>query len=343
MPKTSTWTRERPYNRQRASAVLVLGLALILAQLALAGPAAARTDLSKARTAAGAAGAQQAPAVQRRAAAEKTRSRIKANKNHKRTKDHKRVSAKHTVKRSKKSGSAEASSASGSARGTVLFDGSAISSWALNQSATPTRVLSVPDPSGAAGTVQQFTTYNTDVAPLTPTNNPRSQLCTPQLLKAGQQYWESFEVYAKTTFTFAKTGWLYLETAAYGEPFAGTPPATISIEKGAFRFQRNSIGANAYQVAWTTPVVKGQWYRFTWHFDLSASGWVELYVNDVQQPLQDGKTQVMRLPLAMLDRTDSSGPWFSDEQVYFQHGAYQSASMDFKNYKIGTTQAAAES
>ena len=94
---------------------------------------------------------------------------------------------------------------------------------------------------------------------------------------------------------------------------------------------------NPWQIAWTTPVVKGQWYRFTWHFDLSASGWVELYVNDVQEPLLDGKTQVMRLPIAMLDASDSQGPWYSQEQVYYQHGAYPSATLDFKNYAVATT------
>ncbi len=224
-----------------------------------------------------------------------------------------------------------------------MFNGSAISSWWMNQSATTSRVQSVPDPSGAAGMAQQFTTYNTDVAPLTPTVNPRSQLDTPTLFKSGQQYWESFEVYIPANYTFNSKGWVSLESAVYGRPFAGTPPATISIENGMFRFQRNGQGSNRYQVAWTTPVVKGQWYRFTWHFDLAANGWVELYVNDVQQPLENGNTQVMQLPLAMLDASDSQGPWYSQEQLYYQLGTYQSESMFFKNYAVGTTQIAAES
>ena len=368
MPHTYTWTRERLNNRPRAWTVLVVSFALILAQLALVGQAAARTRHSGAgRAATGSVAAAHQASHRRKAAKPKKHSKIKSHKHHKRTR------AKQAVKRSKKhgvkkasgaqnntkqapstsgSGSSTAGSATGTTSsasttgtvaGTVLFNGSAISSWWLNQSASPTRVQSVPDPSGAAGTVQQFTTYNSDVAPLTPTNNPRSQLCTPQLFKSGQQYWESFEVYVPTSFNFAKTGWLYLESAVYGKPFNGTPPVTLSIENGAFRFQRTSLGGNPFQIAWTTPVVKGQWYRFTWHFDLSASGWVELYVNDVQEPLLDGKTQVMRLPIAMLDATDSKGPWYSQEQVYYQHGAYPSATIDFKNYAIGTTQAAAES
>ena len=372
---TSQSTRERLHNRPRTWTVVVLSAALILAQLALVGQAAARTRRSTARTVVSHAGAHRVSVAHARAAAEpkkhsKKHSKLKPNRKHKKT------THKHPVKRSTKNGSvhksatpavpasagsAAAASASGPSTvtagagsssstsplvtpsGTVLFDGSAISSWWLNQSATASRVQSVPDPTGAAGTAQQFTTYNSDVAPLTPTNNPRSQLCTPEIFKSGQQYWESFEIYVPTSFTFSKTGWLFLESAVYGQPWQGQAPLTISIENGAFRFQRNGVGTHPWQIAWTTPVVKGQWYRFTWHFDLSTSGWVELYVNDVQQPLLNGSAQVMRLPIATLDSSDSKGPWYSQEQVYYQHNAYPSATLDFKDYKVGTTQVAAES
>jgi hypothetical protein len=231
----------------------------------------------------------------------------------------------------------------GPTQGTVLFNGASISSWYQNQSASTTRTQLVPDPAGLPDMAQQFTTLNTDVAPLTPTVNPRSQLVSPySVFQPGNTYWESFEVYVPTTQTLPTRGWISLESAVYGAPFGGTPPATISINSGAFRFQRNGGGTNPFQVVWTTPVVKGQWYRFTWHFDLSANGWIELYVNDVQQPLQSGSSTVMQLPIAMLDSSDSQGPWFSQEQLYYQLGALPSAQVYFKNYQVGTTQAAAE-
>jgi hypothetical protein len=350
MPGTFTSTLKRLHNRPLARIALVLGLALILAQLGHVGLAAARTSV----------------AHRWADAKPKQHSKIKSHRKHHHT-------AKHAVKHSKKHGAAKkpgaqnpttpaqsvtpsAASANGAATGTsspastaslpagtVLFNGAAISSWWMNQSASASRTQMVPDPAGGGGTAQQFTTLNTDVAPLTPTSNPRSQLCSPELFKSGQQYWQSFEIYVPTSFTFAKTGWLFLESAVYGAPFNAQPPLTISIENGAFRFQRSGVGAHPFQIAWTTPVVKGKWYRFTWHFDLSASGWVQLYVNDVQQPLLNGSTQVTQLPLATLDSSDYKGPWYSQEQVYFQHNAYQSATIDFKNYAVGTTQAAAES
>ena len=227
--------------------------------------------------------------------------------------------------------------------GTIFFSGNAISSWWMNQSAVPTRVQLVPDPAGVPGMAQQFTTYNTDVAPLTPTVNPRSQLDTPELFQSGQQYWESFEVYVPQTLTLPTKGWISLESAVYGAPFGGTPPATISINDGAFRFQRNGVGTNPFQVAWTAPVVKGQWYRFTWHFDMAANGWIELYVNDVQQQLKSGSSSVLQLPIAMIDKSDATGPWYSQEQLYYQLGILPSASVYFKNYQVGATQAGAES
>jgi|SRR5579863_1128797 len=232
---------------------------------------------------------------------------------------------------------------SSSVTGTVLFDGTSVTSWFLNQSAVASRVQMVPDPDGAANMAQQFTTYNSDVYPLTPTANPRSQLVTPlTVLKPGNTYWESFEVYIPQGFTSPETGWVVLETAAFGYPYAGGPPAAISIENGSFRFQRSGHGPDPWQVAWSTPVVKGQWYRFTWHFLFSATGWVELYMNDVQQSLLQGKTSYKQLPIDLIDASDSTGPWMSDEQLYYQLGMLPSATVYFKNYKIATTQAAAE-
>jgi hypothetical protein len=228
----------------------------------------------------------------------------------------------------------------------VLFDGTLPTSWWLNQSATPTRVQMVADPAGTGGTAQQFTTYNTDVAPLTPTANPRSQLTGPtSVIKRGGTYWQSYEVYVPTSDTLPTnpSAWIGLGAVAYGAPFAGSPPVGLSIFKSMFRFQRNAYAPEPWQIAWTAPVVKGQWYRFTWHYLFSATGWVELYVNDVQVGLRSAATTVKRLPIAMIDATDNKGPWEAQEQLYYQLNAMPSAQIYFKNYKIATTQLAAES
>jgi hypothetical protein len=322
---TSRCASPRGLKIQRAPSGLAFVPALLLAMLFVAGHASAAVHV-KSRS-------------HRRTSSRRVRAHRPPGVHGKSVKRHKKKSTarKHSTNRT-------TSRRGSSSVGTILFDGSSLSSWWLNQSATPTRVQIVPDPDGAANTAQQFTTYNTDVYPLTPTANPRSQLVTPTtVLTPGNTYWESFEVFVPQNFTFLSNGWVSLETAAFGYPYAGSPPVELSTENGDFRFQRNGFAPTPWQIAWSTPVVKGQWYRFTWHFLFSAAGWVELYVNDVQQRLKVGTTSVSQLPIAMLDPTDSTGPWISDEQLYYELGNYQSTSVYFKNFKIATTQAAAES
>ncbi len=142
----------------------------------------------------------------------------------------------------------------------------------MNQSAPPTRVQLVPDPAGAGDIVQQFTTYNTDVAPLTPTVNPRSQLDTPETCSSlAAVLAELRGLHPPEPHARARAGSVSLETAVFGTPSAERRRANISIENGDFRFQRNGVAPTPCQIAWTTPVVKGQWYRFTWHFLFAAT------------------------------------------------------------------------
>ena len=86
-------------------------------------------------------------------------------------------------------------------------------------------------------------------------------------------------MYLPPSFPLVSHGWLSLQTVAYGAPWAGTPPAGISIIDGYFRYQRNLYATKPWQIAWTAPAVRRQWYRFTWHFLFAKNGWIELYVN----------------------------------------------------------------
>jgi hypothetical protein len=238
------------------------------------------------------------------------------------------------------------SSTTTSTAGTVLFNGSSKKSWALDQSATSTRVQDVADPAGVAGTALRFTAYNADIAPLTPTLNPRAQLLTPaNIVKANQPFWESYEVYLPATFPVAGTygGWLGLGSPFYGPPFAGTPSTGMAIDSGDFRWQANAYAAKPWQILWQTPVTLAKWIRFTWYIKPSASGFAELYVND--QPVSvtyAGLTQ-NGANLPVIDPTDNVGPWASQLQVYYQANMLTSATIYFKNFKIATTQLAAES
>src|SRR4051794_328863 len=65
-------------------------------------------------------------------------------------------------------------------RGRLIFAGTTIGAFATNQSA-PGAVTEVPDPTGGRQKVLSLTVHDDDVAPVTPTENPRAQLLTPPL------------------------------------------------------------------------------------------------------------------------------------------------------------------
>jgi len=224
----------------------------------------------------------------------------------------------------------------------LLFNGANKSVW-QDQSATSTRVRRVWDPSGGPGMALKFTAYNTDVFPLTPTGNPRAQLVTYLPVRPGAQFWESFEVYLPPNFPVAETdkGWLSLGSPAFGQPWKGTPPVSLSIANGDFQFQRNGYATVPWQVAWQTPVVLGQWIRFTWHLRLSQNGFVQLWMNNQPAELVDGVKSSTTLNLPVLDPTNDRGPWISQLSVYFKHNSFRQVTVYFRDFRIATTEALA--
>ncbi len=228
------------------------------------------------------------------------------------------------------------------ARSGLLFNGANKTAW-TDQSATSTRVRRVPNPSNGSGGALRFQAYNGDVFPLTPTTNPRAQLVTPLPVRAGGQFWESFEVYLPSNFPLAGTrhSWIALGSPAFGPPWTGTPPVALSIVDGNYRFQRDGYGSHPWQIAWQTPVLLGQWVRFTWHVLLSQSGLVQLWMNNQQVELADGATSSDTLSMPVLDPGNYRGPWFSQLSVYYKHNAFPQVTVYFRDFRIATTEALA--
>jgi hypothetical protein len=224
----------------------------------------------------------------------------------------------------------------------LLFDGSKKSSW-LDQSAVVSRIGVVTDPATGVGKVLRFEAYNSDVFPITPTQNPRAQLVTPLPVRPGGQFWESYEVYVPKNFPVGQTyhGWIALGSPAYGAPWAGSPSVNVAITDGHFRFQRNAYADHPYQIAWQMPLVLGRWVRFTWHVLLSRQGFTQLYVNNAPVELADGSSRSTTLSMPVIDQTDGTGPWFSQLSVYFEHDVFPKLTLYFKDFRIGTTEAAA--
>lgn len=224
----------------------------------------------------------------------------------------------------------------------LLFNGANKTGW-QDQSATSTRVHRVWNPDNGPGTALKFTAYNADVFPLTPTVNPRAQLVTPLPVRPGGSFWESYEVFLPNNFPLAQTrnSWIALGSPAFGPPWTGTPSVALSIVNGDFRFQRDGYASQPWQIAWQTPVVLGQWIRFTWHVRLSQNGSVQLWMNNQPVELANGSTTSTTLNMPVLDAGNAKGPWFSQLSVYFKHNSFHQVTVYFRSFRIATTEALA--
>ncbi|MGO9955515.1 MAG: heparin lyase I family protein [Solirubrobacteraceae bacterium] len=224
-----------------------------------------------------------------------------------------------------------------------MFNGSTTTGWRDNQSASPTRIKEVPDPAGGSDDVLRFTVENSDIAPLTPTDNPRAQLSTPYVVKPNVPFWESFEVYLPTPFPASNGSWISLGAPFDGAPYDGTPPVELQISHGNFEWFTNGWNPHPWRLLWEMLALTDRWIRFTWHVDPAVNGHAELYVNGtpVRVAAPDGITNP-GYALPLIDGSDDKEPWFAGLQVYYEHDAYSSVTAYFRDFMIATGEIAAE-
>jgi hypothetical protein len=229
----------------------------------------------------------------------------------------------------------------------TLFVRSNLAAW-VNQSANPDRITRVRDPSGSADTALKFTAFNSDIAPLTPTDNPRAQLLTRA---PDSPFWESYEVYLPKSFPLSHTydnkpwnqgNFVGLGSPFYGAPWSGSPSTGLGIFNGRFRWQTNIHAPAGSKILWQRTATRGRWTRFTWHIVPSTHGFAELYVDDrPARVTYNGKTQD-GVDIPVIDATDYLGPWASQLAVYYAHNQFPKLTIYFKAFAIGLSQAAAE-
>jgi hypothetical protein len=141
----------------------------------------------------------------------------------------------------------------------------------------------------------RFHVLDSDVSPCTPTSNPRAQLLSDRMLRRGGEYWETFDVLFPQSFPdVPKSRWMLFQED-FGEPWRGSPPLGFGVYdlKGADSLQLRRDARFGYDVLWSQPLVRGQWYRFGVHKRIApdSSGFVELWVNGVRQTFSDGSVQ----------------------------------------------------
>jgi hypothetical protein len=228
----------------------------------------------------------------------------------------------------------------------LLFEGDQIADFARNQSA-PGAITEVADPRGGSEPALQMTVADTDVYPLTPTENPRAQLLSPAIIDPGEEIWWSARFYLPEDFPSWVPGWLTVMQGPYGQPFNGTPPFHLEVNGNELRWQRNST--YGWDVPWRMPVERGRWIEIVLHQRFASDGFVEMWVDGKQATFFGGGTynpngvaSAQRLEMKTRDASNNSGPNFNVIQSYRKVGMFNSVTLLHGPMLIGTSRAAVD-
>jgi hypothetical protein len=227
----------------------------------------------------------------------------------------------------------------------LLFDGSKIGDY-VNQSA-PGAVDEVANPVGGGESVFEMTVSNSDVFPITPTENPRAQLMSPPIFTRGEEFWMSMKFLLPADFPSPVPGWLTVLQGPYGPPYAGTPPWHISASGNYLEWSRNRTYGG--DIPWQMPLVRGGWVSVLLHERFASNGWVEMWVDGqpitffgsgTSDPNEIAPTQ--RLTMKTVDSSNDGGPNSAYIQSYRQAGMLSSVSLYQAPLLIGTTRSSVE-
>jgi hypothetical protein len=224
-----------------------------------------------------------------------------------------------------------------------IFTGAKIKDFALLQSA-PNAITEVPDPLGSGQNVIKMTVSDKDVAPITPTENPRAQALSPDIIKSGDEFWLSTKFLLPQDFPSNVPGWVGLGSI-YGEPFGGPSPWQLDIEGEHICWPRNSN--YKWDVPWQMPIVRGQWVTVLLHERFASDGWVEMWVNG--QPIKffssggsynpNKIAPTERLAMKTMDSSNNGGPNSAKIANYRLKGMFSSLTIYFGALRVGKTRA----
>jgi hypothetical protein len=211
----------------------------------------------------------------------------------------------------------------------LLFNGARISDFALLQEA-PGAFQEVSDPAGSGEAGFQVTVNDRDVAPITPTDNPRAQALSPAIIDNGEEFWLSTKFMIPSNFPTVD-GWMSL-VSIYGAPFNGSSPWQVEVSGNKLQWMRN--GTYRYDVPWSMPLVKGSWVDVLLHERFAADGWVEMWING-QQVNFFGREP--RLAMRTMDSSNDAGPNAAKIMQYREAGMFDTGSVFFGPLKLGLT------
>ncbi|HSK49755.1 MAG TPA: heparin lyase I family protein [Solirubrobacterales bacterium] len=222
----------------------------------------------------------------------------------------------------------------------LLFNGTRLSDF-VNQSA-PGAVSEVGDPTGSGASVFRMTVKDDDVYPLTPTENPRAQLCSTEFIEAGEEFWWHARFYLPKDFPSYLPSWLTVMEGPYGRPWDGSPPVSIDVNGDNVRWQRNDT--YDWDVPWSAPIPRGQWTDVLYHMRFGTEGFVEMWINgeqvtffenDFHNPNDEAPTT--RLEMATLDHSNAGGHGAVILQNYRKVNMFETVSLYHGATQVGTT------
>src|ERR1044072_6543381 len=187
-------------------------------------------------------------------------------------------------------------------------------------------------PAGSGETSFQMAVDEDDVYPVTPTDNPRAQALSPEIINPGDEFW------LQTKFMLPQAlhtvdGWKAL-VSIYGAPFNGSSRWQIEVTKNEFHWQRNDT--YDWDIPWRMPLVKGRWVTVLLHERFANEGWVEMWI-DGQEVNFFGNDP--RLEMQTMDSSNDGGPNAAKIMQYREAGMFGSGSVYFGPLKIGKTRA----
>jgi len=228
----------------------------------------------------------------------------------------------------------------------LLFNGNNIRDFAEIQAA-PHAITEVPDPLGGGERVLKMTVHDQDVAPITPTDNPRAQAITPAMIHDGDEFWLRTEFLLPEDFPSRIPGWMTL-VSVYGPPYDGSGPWQVGLSGRSMLWERNEH--YDFDTPWKQPLIRGQWVSVLLHERFGDDGWVEMWIDG--QPItffrsgmsdsdnRNDHAPTRRLNMATADWSNDGGPNSARIAQYREEGMFETATVYYKALKIGTTRAA---
>jgi Polysaccharide lyase len=218
-------------------------------------------------------------------------------------------------------------------RGNLLFNGSRLGKFSQIQDAAPDRMKLVRDPLGSGARVFKVTVKNSDVYPLTPTENPRAQAMSRGFIKPGMEFWLRHSVLFPIRFPSSIPGWLEL-MSIYGPPFNGSSPVAMVLRHRSLVLARGQ--RYRYDAPWKMPIVKNRWIDIMIHERFGTDGWVDLYINGRRVTFSRHR---LRLYMRTADSPNDGGPNHAKMSVYMQRGMFNSVTMYHSALRVGRTRA----